>query len=79
MCIFREILCSPEFYTQKCFFIRRICYDFKIFNLLRNAVSFKQITNYMKLLETSLEIYCLQNKYACEVKTTELAKPEFLT
>ena len=44
------------------------------FNLLKNAVSFKQIASYIKLLTTLLEIHHLQNKYACEVKMSGQAK-----
>ena len=46
------------------------------FNLLKNAVSFKQIASYIKLLTTLLEIHHLQNKYACEVKMIEQAELE---
>ena len=34
-------------------------------------MSFKQITNSIEHLITSLEIHHLQNKYICEVKRTE--------
>ena len=53
------------------FCICRTCYDFTRFNLLRIAVSFKQIMNCITLLIAFLEIHHLQNTHACEVKTTE--------
>ena len=58
------------FYYLFYFCICRICHNFKRYILLRNAVSFKQIGNFIKIL-TYLEINHLQNKYACEVKMTE--------
>ena len=76
MCIFRQTERLLEFYTQFFFFyicIRRICYDFTRFNLLRNALSVRQITNSIKLLVTSLEVHHLQNNFVCEMKTTEQA------
>ena len=47
--------------------------DFMRFNFLRNVVKFKQIKNCIKILTTYLENHLLQNKYSCEVKTTEQA------
>ena len=61
------------------FCICRIYYDFIRLNLLRNAVSFKQITNCIKLLTTSLEIHSLQNKLAGEMKITKKAVLESIS
>ena len=52
-----------------------MCNDFTRSNLLRNAVSFKQITNCIKLL-TTLEIHYLKNKCACKMKRTKQAELE---
>ena len=48
-----------------------MCYDFIAFNLSRIPVTFKQITNCIKLLATSLEIHNLQNECTFKAKTTE--------